>query len=88
MESEMNSFVDDEKYKQDDQDLELEQEVGGGHEHDHQEENSEILKTRISNHPLYELLVEAHLDCLKVPYLPLSLSLQFIEFIFNSLASN
>ncbi|WJX67177.1 Homeobox protein knotted-1-like, variant 2 [Trifolium repens] len=66
MESKMNSFVDDEKYKQDDQDLELEQEVGGGHEHDHQEENSEILKTRISNHPLYELLVEAHLDCLKV----------------------
>ncbi|KAK7271180.1 hypothetical protein RJT34_26863 [Clitoria ternatea] len=31
-----------------------------------EEENSEILKRRISNHPLYGLLVEAHLDCLKV----------------------
>ncbi|MED6167434.1 Homeobox protein knotted-1-like, partial [Stylosanthes scabra] len=30
------------------------------------EENNEILKRRISNHPLYGLLVEAHLECLKV----------------------
>ncbi|KAK7380097.1 hypothetical protein VNO78_32500 [Psophocarpus tetragonolobus] len=33
---------------------------------DDEEENNEILKRRISNHPLYGLLVEAHLDCLKV----------------------
>ncbi|WVZ13622.1 hypothetical protein V8G54_011188 [Vigna mungo] len=31
-----------------------------------EEENNEILKRRISSHPLYELLVKAHLDCLKV----------------------
>ncbi|XP_027359458.1 protein KNATM [Abrus precatorius] len=31
-----------------------------------EEENNEILKRRISSHPLYGLLVEAHLDCLKV----------------------
>ncbi|KAH0976071.1 hypothetical protein GBA52_017970 [Prunus armeniaca] len=29
-------------------------------------EDHEILKNRISTHPLYGLLVEAHLDCLKV----------------------
>lgn len=45
---------------------------------DHQEENDEQqqqedaannaidLKKRISGHPLYELLVQTHLDCLKV----------------------
>jgi len=32
-----------------------------------EEKNNEILKRRISSHPLYGLLVEAHLDCLKVP---------------------
>jgi hypothetical protein len=36
---------------------------------------NEILKRRISGHPLYELLVEAHLGCLKVFSLCLSLSL-------------
>ena len=74
----MNSFVvDDGKYKQeeDQQELEIEHKEGGVHEHDHQEENDEILKTRISNHPLYELLVQAHLDCLKVFNLSLSLPL-------------
>ena len=35
----------------------------------------EILKRRISSHPLYGLLVEAHLGCLKVLSLSLSLSL-------------
>ncbi|XP_058727338.1 protein KNATM-like [Vicia villosa] len=69
MESKMNSF-DGVKYKEDEeeQELELEQEEQSGvHEHgDHVGENSEILKRRISNHPLYEFLVEAHLDCLKV----------------------
>ncbi|CAK8534306.1 unnamed protein product [Lathyrus sativus] len=73
MESKMNSFLvvdddDDVKYKEEEQELELQhEEQSGVHEHgDHVEENSEILKTRISNHPLYEFLVEAHLDCLKV----------------------
>jgi len=36
---------------------------------DEEEQNNEILKRRISSHPLYGLLVEAHLDCLKVPSL-------------------
>ncbi|CAL5186699.1 unnamed protein product [Lathyrus oleraceus] len=68
MESKMNSFVlvvdDDVKYKEEEQE---QQQQSGVHEHaDHVEENSEILKRRISNHPLYEFLVEAHLDCLKV----------------------
>ncbi|TKY44831.1 Homeobox protein knotted- 2 [Spatholobus suberectus] len=35
-------------------------------EDEEEEENNEILKRRISNHPLYGLLVEAHLDCLMV----------------------
>ncbi|MED6207819.1 Homeobox protein knotted-1-like [Stylosanthes scabra] len=35
-------------------------------EEEEDEENNEILKRRISNHPLYGLLVEAHLECLKV----------------------
>ncbi|KAK7314675.1 hypothetical protein VNO77_33202 [Canavalia gladiata] len=35
-------------------------------EEEEHEENNEILKRRISSHPLYGLLVEAHLDCLKV----------------------
>lgn len=81
MESKMNSFhlVDDHvKYKQDEEEQE---EQSGVHEHvDHVEENSDILKRRISNHPLYEFLVEAHLDCLKVYNLSLSLSL----FLFLS----
>ncbi|KAE9586080.1 hypothetical protein Lalb_Chr24g0398101 [Lupinus albus] len=34
--------------------------------HQEEEENNEIFKRRISNHPLYGLLVETHLDCLKV----------------------
>lgn len=104
MESNMNSFVlvvdDDVKYKEEEQE---QQQQSGVHEHaDHVEENSEILKRRISNHPLYEFLVEAHLDCLKVYNLSLFLSsmllliiqsdtlififLQFIKFIFNSLS--
>ncbi|XP_014494790.1 homeobox protein knotted-1-like 1 [Vigna radiata var. radiata] len=35
-------------------------------EEEEEEKNNEILKRRISSHPLYGLLVEAHLDCLKV----------------------
>ncbi|KAM7250938.1 hypothetical protein ACFE04_022821 [Oxalis oulophora] len=31
-----------------------------------QQQEYEILKRRISSHPLYDLLVENHLDCLKV----------------------
>jgi len=37
-----------------------------------EEQNNEILKTRISNHPLYGVLLQAHLDCLKVLFLSTS----------------
>ncbi|XP_050376413.1 homeobox protein knotted-1-like 1 [Argentina anserina] len=45
--------------------------MGSYKEKEKQEENQdddhdESLKTRISSHPLYGLLVETHLDCLKV----------------------
>jgi len=36
---------------------------------------AEALKKRISSHPLYGLLVQTHIDCLKVLSLSLSLSL-------------
>ena len=36
------------------------------HEQEDYDEKDEILKRRISSHPLYQLLVEAHLECLKV----------------------
>ncbi|RDX67468.1 Homeobox protein KNOX3, partial [Mucuna pruriens] len=58
MESERPNTNTIETYKQQQQ-LEEEEEYD-------REENNEILKRRISNHPLYGLLVEAHLDCLKV----------------------
>ncbi|KAL5827810.1 hypothetical protein ACOSQ3_019661 [Xanthoceras sorbifolium] len=32
------------------------------------EEDEEILKRRISSHPLYGLLIETHLNCLKEAY--------------------
>ncbi|XP_057443464.1 homeobox protein knotted-1-like 6 [Lotus japonicus] len=50
MESKRNTVVDN--YKEEEEESEV--------------ENNETLKRRISSHPLYELLVEAHLDCLKV----------------------
>ncbi|KAK4283374.1 hypothetical protein QN277_000329 [Acacia crassicarpa] len=31
-----------------------------------EEKDNEILKSRVSNHPLFDLLVEQHLNCLKV----------------------
>ncbi|TYJ07285.1 hypothetical protein E1A91_A12G294800v1 [Gossypium mustelinum] len=42
--------------------------VGVNHHHHHKEEedDDELLKIRISSHPLYERLVENHLNCLKV----------------------
>lgn len=68
---------------------EQEHEHEGDHHHHDVEENNEILKRRISTHPLYELLVETHLDCLKVFNLSLSLSLTYSFFyvspILNSL---
>ena len=45
---------------------------GGRLEEEEEEEERKMLKRRISCHPLYGFLVEAHLDCLKVS---LSLSL-------------
>jgi hypothetical protein len=53
------------------QEEEEEEEVERG-EDDH--DDHEILKRRISTHPSYGLLVEAHLGCLKVLFLSLSLS--------------
>ncbi|XP_028756657.1 homeobox protein knotted-1-like 1 [Neltuma alba] len=35
-------------------------------EEDIEEKDHEMLKSRISNHPLYDLLVQQHLNCLKV----------------------
>ncbi|TYJ07289.1 hypothetical protein E1A91_A12G295200v1 [Gossypium mustelinum] len=44
--------------------------VGVNHHHHHKEEedDDELLKIRISSHPLYERLVENHLNCLKEGY--------------------
>jgi len=41
------------------------------------QEEEEILKKRISSHPLYGLLLHSHLNCLKVPLLMLP-SLSFL----------
>lgn len=62
-------------------------------EEEDDEENNEILKRRISNHPLYGLLVETHLDCLKVfsfslyfnfPPFPAPLCINLCTDVFNS----
>ncbi|RVW52476.1 hypothetical protein CK203_097355 [Vitis vinifera] len=42
---------------------------GGRLEEEEEEEERKMLKRRISCHPLYGFLVEAHLDCLKEPVL-------------------
>ena len=55
-------------------DLEKIKELDIDSEDDNVNENNDILKRRISNHPLYNLLVESHIDCLQVT-LSLSLSL-------------
>ncbi|XP_050219811.1 homeobox protein rough sheath 1 [Mercurialis annua] len=31
-----------------------------------EEDEAEVLKKRISSHPLYDLLVQTHMDCLKI----------------------
>lgn len=46
-----------------------------------EEEEEEILKKRISSHPLYGLLLHSHLNCLKVP--SLSLLLKIIVVYIN-----
>lgn len=46
-----------------------------------EEEKEEILKKRISSHPLYGLLLHSHLNCLKVP----SCSPLFSLFYWNDL---
>ncbi|KAK9278186.1 hypothetical protein L1049_027746 [Liquidambar formosana] len=43
-----------------------ERHFGEGTLEEEDEEEMEILKRRISSHPLYGLLVDSHLDCLKV----------------------
>ena len=52
-------------------------------EENQDDDHEENLKTRISGHPLYGLLVETHLDCLKVTYISLSLS-RSIDITLNS----
>ncbi|KAE9600228.1 hypothetical protein Lalb_Chr14g0370701 [Lupinus albus] len=59
MESKINS-ANEKNYQQQHKEEELEQEKEGD------QESNDILKRRISSHPLYGLLVEAHLECLKV----------------------
>ena len=54
-------------------------------EEEEDEEERKMLKRRISCHPLYGFLVEAHLDCLKVS-LSLSLSLYLSLSVFLSLS--
>ncbi|CAL0332575.1 unnamed protein product [Lupinus luteus] len=61
MESKNNASNEKNHHQHHKEEEELEQE--GDQE---EEENNEILKRRISNHPLYGLLVETHLECLKV----------------------
>ncbi|OIW03616.1 hypothetical protein TanjilG_06125 [Lupinus angustifolius] len=56
----MESKSNEKNYERQHKDEELEQEQEG------EQENNEILKRRISSHPLYGLLVETHLECLKV----------------------
>lgn len=61
----------------------LQQQDDDEEEEEEEEKNNEILKRRISSHPLYGLLVEAHLDCLKVPF-PLFLSTpSFLLILFT-----
>ncbi|CAL0323929.1 unnamed protein product [Lupinus luteus] len=62
MESKRNRGNEKNYQQQKEDEEELEQEQDG----DQEEENNEILKRRISSHPLYGLLVETHLECLKV----------------------
>ncbi|KAG4388428.1 hypothetical protein JHK82_025422 [Glycine max] len=67
MESERPSSTINETYKQQQEpEEEDDDDYHNEEEEEEEEENNEILKRRISNHPLYGLLVEAHLDCLKV----------------------
>ena len=77
MESKRNSAS--ENY-QEEEELELEEEQEEG---DDEEENNEILKRRISSHPLYGLLVEAHLECLKVFSLSPSHSSSFCSIFYD-----
>ncbi|OIW20153.1 hypothetical protein TanjilG_02133 [Lupinus angustifolius] len=64
MESKKNDSNDKNHQQHHREEEDLEQEQEGDQEEE--EENNEILKKRISNHPLYGLMVETHLECLKV----------------------
>ncbi|XVE58899.1 hypothetical protein DITRI_Ditri04bG0206000 [Diplodiscus trichospermus] len=45
--------------------MEAKRNITGDH-HKEEEDEDELLKTRISSHPLYGRLVQNHLNCLKV----------------------
>ena len=79
MESERPSSTINETYKQQQEpEEEDDDDYHNEEEEEEEEENNEILKRRISNHPLYGLLVEAHLDCLKVFKLSLLFPFHFL----------
>ncbi|XP_015966798.1 homeobox protein knotted-1-like 1 [Arachis duranensis] len=59
-------FEEEHEQEQDQEAACYEEEEEEEEEDQDDEKNNEILKRRISNHPLYGLLVEAHLECLKV----------------------
>ncbi|XP_022726053.1 homeobox protein knotted-1-like 2 [Durio zibethinus] len=46
--------------------MEAKRDITGDHYKEEEEDEEELLKTRISSHPLYRRLVENHLNCLKV----------------------
>ncbi|KAK6261490.1 hypothetical protein QUC31_007306 [Theobroma cacao] len=46
--------------------METKRNTSSGEKEEEEEDDDELLKTRISAHPLYGRLVENHLNCLKV----------------------
>jgi hypothetical protein len=75
----MEVLMSNSREKQEEEEEEEEEAERGEDDHD----DHEILKRRISTHPSYGLLVEAHLGCLKVLFLSLSLSLSLSNESFE-----
>ena len=51
-----------------------------GSDHVEIKENEEVLKKIIATHPLYEVLIQSHISCLKVINFPFSFLLPFAIF--------
>lgn len=63
--------------------METKRNTSSGEKEEEEEDDDELLKTRISAHPLYGRLVENHLNCLKVLLSPstyVSLCVSFEQF--------